>query len=171
MDDHVDFTSYLHKPFWEQVEYEVPDNWWHSADYYNVPLEDYMEAIKNAIKNHYTIAIGGDISEAGFNRDAQVALVPSFDIPVDYIDDNARQFRFSNETTTDDHGMQLVGYYNENGTDWYLVKDSSSGSRNNGEGSPEFGYHFFRNDYIKYKMMDFMVYKDAEKDMLEKFEK
>ncbi len=168
MDDYVDITSYLQQPFWQKVEYEVPDNWWHSKDYYNVPLEDYMNAIKNAIRNHYTLVIGGDVSEAGFNREAQVALVPGFDIAVADIDDNARQFRFSNSTTTDDHGLHLVGWYEKDGTDWYLIKDSGSGSRNNDETSPEFGYYFFRGDYIRLKMMDILVHKDAVKDLLQK---
>ena len=171
MDDYIDVLSYLQQPFWEKVEYEVPDNWWHSKDYYNVPLEDFMNAIKNAIKNHYTISIGGDVSEAGFSRDAQVAIIPTFDIPATEIDDNARQFRFSNGTTTDDHGMHLVGYYDKDGTDWYLIKDSGSGSRNNDEAAPEFGYYFFRGDYLKLKMMDFLVHKDAVKDLLRQFGK
>jgi bleomycin hydrolase len=169
MDDYVDINSYLQQPFWEKVEYEVPDNWWHSKDYYNVPLEDYMNALKSAIKNHYTVSIGGDVSEAGFSRDAQVAIIPTFDIPAADIDDNARQFRFSNGTTTDDHGMHLVGYYEKDGTDWYLIKDSGSGSRNNDEAAPEFGYYFFRADYIKLKMMNFLVHKDAVKDLLKRF--
>jgi len=171
MDDYVDVLSYLQQPFWQKVEYETEDNWWHSKEYYNVPIEDYMNALKNAIKNHYTLVIGGDVSEAGFSREAQVAIIPSFDIPVADIDDNARQFRFSNGTTTDDHGMHLVGYYQKDGTDWYLIKDSGSGSRNNDETAPEFGYYFFRGDYIKLKMMDFMVHKDALKDLLGKFGK
>ncbi len=171
MEDYVDILSYMQQPFWQKVEYEVPDNWWHSKAYYNVPLEDYMNALKNAIKNHYTVVIGGDVSEAGFSREMQVALVPSFDIAVADIDDNARQFRFSNLTTTDDHGMHLVGYYEKDGTDWYLIKDSGSGSRNNDETAPEFGYYFFRGDYIKLKMMNFMVHKDAVKELLEKMEK
>lgn len=171
MEDYIDVLSYLQQPFWQQVEYEVPDNWWHSKDYYNVPLEDFMNAIKNAIKNHYTISIGGDVSEAGFSREAQVAIIPTFDIPAAEIDDNARQFRFSNETTTDDHGMHLVGYYEKDGQDWYLIKDSGAGSRNNDASAPEFGYYFFRADYVKLKMMDFLVHKDAIKDLLKKFGK
>jgi bleomycin hydrolase len=171
MDDYVDILSCLQSPFWQKAEYEVPDNWWHSKEYYNVPLEDYMIALKNAIKNHYTVVIGGDVSEAGFSREKQVALIPTFDIPVDYIDDNARQFRFSNGTTTDDHGMHLVGWYSKDGTDWYLIKDSGSGSRNNDEKAAEFGYYFFRGDYIKLKMMTFIVHKDAVKDLLGKFGK
>jgi len=172
MDDYIDVLSYLQRPFWEKVEYKVPDNWWHSKDYYNVPLEDFMKVIRNAIRNHYTMVVGGDVSEAGFSRDYQVALIPSFDIPVAFIDDNARQFRFSNGTTTDDHGMHLVGYYEDkDGTDWYLIKDSGSGSRNNIESAPEFGYYFFRGDYIKLKIMDILVHKDAIKDLLVKFNK
>ena len=171
MDDYVDMLSYLQQPFWQKVEYEVEDNWWHSKDYYNVPLDDYMNALKNAIKNHYTVVVGGDVSEAGFSRESQVALIPGFDIPVADIDDNARQFRFSNGTTTDDHGMHLIGWYEKDGTDWYLIKDSGSGSRNNDEASPEFGYYFFRGDYIKLKMMSFLVHKDAVKELLGKFGK
>jgi bleomycin hydrolase len=115
------------------------------------------------------MAIGGDVSEAGFSREAQVAYIPTFDINPADIDDNARQFRFSNGTTTDDHGLHLVGYYEKDGTDWYLIKDSGSGSRNNDESAAEFGFYFFRGDYIKLKMMDFMVHKDAVSDLLKKF--
>ena len=94
MDDYVDIISYKQQPFWKQVEYEVPDNWWHDASYYNMPLADYMQALKSAIKNGYSIAIGGDVSEPGFNSWEQVALIPDFDIPFEYINDDARQFRF-----------------------------------------------------------------------------
>jgi len=37
-DDYVDLISILQQPYWEKVEYEVPDNWWHNKDYHNVPL-------------------------------------------------------------------------------------------------------------------------------------
>ena len=96
-------------------------------------------------------------------------MIPDFDIPSQYINDDARQFRFSNETTTDDHGIHLVGYCQRNGKDWYLIKDSGSGSRNNDPNAPEFGYYFFHEDYVKLKMMDFTVHKDAVKDILGKF--
>ncbi|NPA68532.1 MAG: peptidase C1, partial [Chlorobi bacterium] len=168
-DDYVEILSYKQEPFWQKVEYKVPDNWWHSKDYYNIPLEDFMKVIKKAIRNGYTMSIGGDVSEAGFLRSTQAAVIPTFDIPYQYIDDNARQFRFSNGTTTDDHGMHLVGYTERNGMDWYLIKDSSSGSRNNDPNAPEFGYYFFREDYVKLKMMGFTIHKDAVKDILKKF--
>jgi bleomycin hydrolase len=171
-DDFVEILSYKQEPYWEQVEYKVPDNWWHSKDYYNVPLDIFMEALKNAVKNGYSVSIGGDVSETGFSRETNCAMIPDYDIPSEYINEDARQFRFSNETTTDDHGMHLIGIlenYKGSGKDWYLIKDSSSGSRNVGEDHPNFGYYFFHEDYIKLKMMGFTVHKDAVKNILEKF--
>ncbi len=170
--DFVEILSYKQEPYWQQVEYKVPDNWWHSKEYYNVPLDVFMEAVKEAIKNGYTMSIGGDVSETGFSRETNCAIIPDYDIPSEYINEDARQFRFSNETTTDDHGMHLVGYlenYKGTGQDWYLIKDSSSGSRNVGEKDPKFGYYFFSSDYIKLKMMGFTIHKDAVKDILSKF--
>lgn len=170
-DDYCNVLSYMQKPYWNKVEYQVPDNWWHNADYYNLPLDDYMAILKKSVKAGYTVAIGGDVSEAGFlAREANVAIIPTFDIPSSFIDENARQFRFSNETTTDDHGMHIVGFNEKNGVTWFLVKDSGAGSRTGGkEKNPNFGYYFFHEDYVKLKIMNFMVHKDMMKDYLPKF--
>lgn len=170
-DDYIDVMSLMQNPYNTKCEYDVPDNWWNCADYCNVSLEDYMNIVKSAIKSGYTLALGGDVSEAGFESFAQTAVVPTFDIPSEYIDENARQFRFSNGTTTDDHGVHLVGYYEKDGAVWFLIKDSGSGSRNAGKDSKNFGFYFFHEDYVKLKMMDFMVHKDAMKDVLKKFAK
>jgi bleomycin hydrolase len=111
------------------------------------------------------MAIGGDVSEPGYESHVQVAMVPTFDILSAYIDENAREFRFNNHTTTDDHGIHLVGYENKDGKDWFLIKDSGSGSRN----AKNKGYYFYQEDYVKLKMMDFLIHKDAVKDLLSKF--
>lgn len=167
--DYIEVLSYKQEPYWQQVEYKVPDNWWHSKEYYNIPLKAFMETLKKGIRDGYTVSIGGDVSEAGFSRETNCALVPSFDIPAEYINENARQFRFSNKSTTDDHGMHLIGYYEKDGEDWYLIKDSSSGSRNIDQDSPEFGHYFFHEDYVKLKMMGYTIHKDAFKDLMKKF--
>jgi bleomycin hydrolase len=165
MDDYVDIMSLKEMPYYETGEYDVPDNWWHNADYHNVSLDVFTEGIKKAIRNGYTLTIGGDVSESGYNSYEEVAMIPTYDIPAEYIDENARQFRFSNGTTTDDHGIHLVGYMEKDGKDWYLIKDSGSGSRN-GENK---GYYFYHEDYVKLKIMDYFIHKDAVKDILEKF--
>ncbi len=165
LNDYVDVVSYMQKPYFKQVEYEVPDNWWHSKDYYNIPLDDFMNVLKKAIRNGYTIGLGGDVSEPGKSAELDVFMVPDFDIPSAYIDENARQFRFSNKTTTDDHGIHLVGYLDRPDQNWYLIKDSGSGSRN----GKNKGFYFFTEDYVKLKMMDYIIHKDAFKDEIKKF--
>ncbi len=164
VDDYVEIMSLKQQPYYKFVEYKVEDNWWHNKDYFNVPLDDFMNVIKKGIRNGYTICIGGDVSEPGRNSDLDVFVVPTFDIPSEYIDENARQFRFSNHTTTDDHGIHMVGYLEKDGKDWYLIKDSGSGSRN---GKLK-GYYIFSEDYVKLKMLGYTVPKELVKDLLSK---
>ena len=130
-----------------------------------------MKILKKALKQGLTVALAGDVSEAGFlAREANAALIPSFDIPSAAIDEQARQFRFSNGTTTDDHGMHVVGYKEFDGVTWFLLKDSGAGSRTGGpENNKNFGYYFFHEDYVKLKMMSFLVHKSAMKDLMPKF--
>ncbi|MBN2572837.1 MAG: peptidase C1 [Ignavibacteriales bacterium] len=164
LDDYVDFLSTIKYPYYEKAEFEVEDNWWKSRDYYNIPLSDFMDIIKKSIKDKYTVCIGGDVSEPGIDGFAEVAVVPSFDIPSEYIDEYSREFRFNNRTTGDDHGIHLIGYLEKNGKDWYLIKDSGAGARNGANK----GYYFYQEDFVKLKMLSFMVHKDIVKDILEK---
>ena len=53
----------------------------------------------------------------------------------------------------------------KDGKDWYLIKDSGSGSRN----GKNFGYYFYHEDYIKLKMMNIMVHRSVAEDILKKF--
>lgn len=94
-----------------------------------------------------------------------LGIVPTFDIPAEYLDQSAREFRFANHTTEDDHGLHVVGTLNKGAHDWFLIKDSArSGQR----GVP--GYYFYRDDYMKLKMLTFLVHKDAVKPLLGKFQ-
>jgi len=61
--------------------------------------------------------------------------------------------------------VHLVGYTRKDGHDWFLIKDSASGSQ---KGKYK-GYFFFRDDFVKLKMLSFMVHKDAVKEILAKF--
>ena len=151
------FMSTSEKGYYEKHELEEPDNWWHDKNYYNIPLGEYMDLIKNALKDSFTIAICGDISEPGFNSFNDIAVVPAFDIPPDYIDESARQHRLQNKSTTDDHCVHLVGYQEKDGVTWFLVKDSG-GSGFNGSFK---GYCFYHEDYVKLKMMNLLMHRDA----------
>ena len=74
-DDYVSFTSFTHHPFYETFALEVPDNW-RMDQMYNVPLEDLMRIIDNALANGYTLAWGADVSEVGFTRKG-IGVVPN----------------------------------------------------------------------------------------------
>ena len=167
LDDYVEIMSIMQQPYYQYVEYEVPDNWWHNKEYFNVPLDDYMAVIKSAIRKGCTMAIFGDTSEPGYEGHAGVGVIPTFDIPSAFIDESSRQARFSNGTTGDDHGIHIIGYTQKEGKDWYLIKDSGSGSRNNSHP----GYYFYHEDYVKLKIMGFTVHKDVVRDLLEKQQK
>ena len=166
-DDYVEFMSTIKVPFYTKAEFEVPDNWWHSQDYHNIPLDVFYETIKKAIKNGYSMAIGGDVSEPGRYSEGDIAIVVPWDLPQKSINQYSRELRIYNRTTTDDHGIHLVGYTHKYGHDWFLIKDSGSGAR---KGRYK-GYFFFRDDFVKLKMLSFMVHKDAVADLLKKFKK
>jgi len=166
LEDYVCIMSLKSIPFYTKGEYKAPDNWWHSKEYYNVPLDDFYNAIVNALKNGYTVALGGDVSEPGISGSDDIAIIPTFDIHPKLIDQESREFRFSNRTSTDDHAIHAVGIKEMDDHTWFLIKDSGSGAQRG-----QFkGYYFYRDDYIKLKMLTIMVHKDAVADLLAKFE-
>lgn len=78
-EDYIYITSYTHYPFYDKFILEVPDNWsWRG--FYNLPLNDMIEVMDNAIDNGYTIAWAADVSEKGFSWKNGVAVVPDEDI-------------------------------------------------------------------------------------------
>jgi bleomycin hydrolase len=157
VDDYVHVISTLKFPFYTKGEYEVPDNWWHSEDWHNLPLNVFYDVIVRAVGEGHTLAIGGDVSEPGYQGFEDAVIVPPFDIPEAYIDQDAREFRFANRTSTDDHAIHLVGHTREGNHDWFLIKDSARSSR---WGKYE-GYYFYREDWVKLKTLSYTVHKDA----------
>lgn len=164
-DDYVAFISMMYAPFYTKAEFKVADNWWHSEDYYNVPLDEFYNAVDNAIKDGYTVALGGDVSEIGKNGQEDCAIIPDFDLPAKYINQSAREFRYKNKTSQDDHAIHMVGYKKMGKHTWYLIKDSARSSR---YGKFK-GYFMFRDDYMKLKVLNFLVHRDAVQKLLAKF--
>ena len=105
--------------------------------------------------------------EPGYNGFEDAAVVPDFDIPQAYINQDAREFRMYNRSTGDEHGIHVVGYKVIDNRDWFLIKDSSRSGR---WGDFE-GYFFYRDDYIRLKMLFYVVHKDALKSVIKKFER
>ena len=173
-DDYVELTSYTHHPFYTKFDLEVPDNW--SKDqYYNVPVEDMMNIIDNAIMKGYSVAWDGDVSEKYFNRKKNVSIVPLEEevAPADAenkdeiaeekpeaektVTQQMRQESFDNHTTTDDHLMHLTGLAkDQNGTKFYYTKNSW-GTKDRKFG----GYWYMSEQYVRLKTIAVMVHKDS----------
>lgn len=165
LDDYVCLLSFKAFPFYTKGEYKVPDNWWHDANYYNVPLAEFAAAVPAALKKGYSVVFAADNSEPGNRGDANIAVIPTFDIPRAAIDQSSRELRFVEGVTTDDHVVHCVGI-KEGGPDtWFLVKDSWKTAYL----GPVKGYFFFRDDYFKLKILMIMTHKDAVADLLAKF--
>lgn len=78
MDDYLPVTSFTHHEFYKQFVLEVPDNWDHGL-YYNVPMEELLQIVDNAIDKGYTVLWAADVSEKGFKWYDGVALMPKVD--------------------------------------------------------------------------------------------
>ena len=162
-DDYYCFMSTNALRYSEWGELEVADNWWHSSDYVNINLDDFISVFKNALKKGYSVAFCGDVSEPGYDKYAEVGIIPTFDIPSEYIDESAREMRFRNGSTSDDHCMHVVGYLEKDDGWWFLIKDSSS----SGFDGDHKGYLFLSEDYIKLKILAVMVHKDGAREVLD----
>ena len=188
MDDYVNITSFTHHPFYSQFVIEVPDNWrWDTA--YNLPMDEMMEVMYNAIEKGYTIAWGSDVSETGFTRNGiAVALAeaaattgsdqerwvgkadakvetPKVALPQEItVTQEMRQEGYDRKTTTDDHGMHIYGLaQDQNGTKYFMVKNSW------GETGKYKGTWYASDTFVKFKTMNIVVHKDAlPKDIAKK---
>jgi bleomycin hydrolase len=164
-DDYVSFLSFLYLPFYTRGEYKVPDNWWHSAEFYNLPLYEFSLAFLRALRKGYTATVAVDFTEPGYLGQDDVAMVPTFDIPSTFIDQSSRELRFANGTSTDDHAVHCVGYLESGQGSWFLIKDSWE----NAWWGKVKGYFFYQDDYVRLKALMFMAHKDAVKECLAKF--
>jgi len=155
--EYVMVTSFQYAPFFSFAELKVPDNWKHDATYFNVPLEVFYTSMKDAVSKGFSLAIDADISEPSYVLNKKYAVIPDFDIPANLISQEAREFRFDNGSTTDDHLLHIVDYKTFDGQDWFLVKDSW---RTAWEGDQK-GYFFFHESYIKLKVLAYLVHRDG----------
>lgn len=183
LDDYVSITSFTHHPFYTQFAIEVQDNWRHELSY-NIPLDEMMAIIDNAINNGYTIAWGADVSEIGFTRTG-VGVMPNEDkgaeltgtdqarwtgmsntdkrkeltkgpLPEIEVTQEMRQKAYDNWETTDDHGMQIYGIAkDQNGKEYYMVKNSW------GKAGDYDGIWYISKAFVAYKTMNFIVNKNA----------
>jgi bleomycin hydrolase len=170
-DDYIQITSWTHHPMYKTCNILVPDNWaWGNS--YNVQMDDMIEIIDHALVNGYSISWAADVSEKYFSWKNGIAYIPATDYysmsaeeresmfngpkPEMKITPELRQEAYDNYTTTDDHGMHIVGISkDQNGKEWYLVKNSW------GEGNDYEGYLYVSKNYVRYKTLSFLLHKEG----------
>lgn len=192
-DDYVSLTSFTHHPFYTRFSIEIQDNWRNGLSY-NLPIDELMEVMDNAIRTGYTFAWGSDVSEQGFTRDG-IAVMPdakrgaeltgsdmvrwtgltagdkrkeltSRPLPEMEITQEMRQEAFDNWETTDDHGMVIYGIAkDQNGKEYFMVKNSW------GFSGKYNGIWYASKAFVAYKTINILVHKDAlPKDIKKKLD-
>lgn len=183
MDDYVSLTSFTHHPFYSKFIIEVQDNWrW--GESYNLPLNEFMEVMENAVNNGYTFAWGADVTENGFSRNG-IAVCPDVQkwkdengsdyahwfgkgkdfnrdaytahpLPEISVTQEMRQTAYDNWETTDDHGMIIYGIAkDQNGKEYFMVKNSW------GTNFDYKGIWYASKAFVAYKTMNILVNKNA----------
>ena len=181
-DDYIELTSFTHHPFYSWCVLELCDNW-RGSQSYNVPIDELMAVLDNALDNGYTVCWGADVSHAGFTRDGLGILidekataaaaagsdqehwvgpeVPGRPAPLTKVIEavptqESRQFEFDNKTMTDDHGMHIFGIArDQDGKKYYMVKNSW------GETGKYKGIWYCTEAFVKAQTLDFTVHKSA----------
>lgn len=163
-ENYVSLTSFTHHPYHKKFILEIPDNYSNGA-FYNIPLNELVSTIDNALKMGYSVAWDGDVSEKGFSAKQGIAVLPTdskredlFTEPGEEMEVNAeiRQEHFESYSTTDDHLMHIVGKaQDKNGTEYYIIKNSW------GEISPFKGYLYMSKAYVQMKTVAIMVHQDV----------
>lgn len=185
MDDYVSITSYTHHPFYSSFVVEVQDNWrWEPS--YNVPIDEMMAIIDNAVKQGYCVLWGGDVSEEGFTRNGIALNLDAKALPglsgsdmarwlklapgkkrdiIDSLGVNApevvptqemRQQAYDSWELTDDHGMLIYGIARDQTGREYYMVKNSWG-----ETGAYKGIWYMSKNYIARSTMDYMVNKNA----------
>lgn len=161
-DDYVELTSYSHHPWYSTFDLEIPDNWSHDQ-YYNLPLDDLMAVMDNALEKGYSFTWDGDVSEKFFSHKNGVALVPEVDslgfVPQKekMITQEDRQKAFLSWQSTDDHLMHITGLSkDQEGTHYYKTKNSWRDDSN------DFGgYLYMSESFVRLHSVAIMVHRDA----------
>ena len=186
MDDYVPITSFTHHPFYKSFVLEIPDNWiWGS--YFNVPMNEMLEVLNNALNNGYSVLWAADVSERGFLYRKGAAVVPVMNpeemsdsdkarliglsekeretqilnldkvVSEKTITQEMRQKAFDNFQTTDDHGMHITGIAKDQNGKTFYKVKNSWGT----EDSKYEGYSYVSEAYFLYKTLNILVHKNA----------
>jgi bleomycin hydrolase len=165
LDDYVTITSFTNQPNYSKFILSIPDNF-ANGSMYNLPLDEFIQNIDNALDKGFTLALDTDVSESTFSDKFGIAVVPENDNdastilkeikPEKKISADYRQAEFENYNTQDDHLMHIVGKVaDQKGNLYYKVKNSW------GTQSGKDGFVYISIPYVRLKAISVMLHKDG----------
>ncbi|MBO6518187.1 MAG: aminopeptidase [Bacteroidia bacterium] len=174
MNAYIGFTSFTHHNFYEPMVVEVPDNF-SDGVYTNLPLDELMKVLDEAIAEGFSVEWDGDVSEVGFARRKGYAVFNNDtnaiknlpDLPSEgEVSQELRQALFDSYETTDDHLMHITGKtQTEDGRVFYVVKNSW------GKKAGIEGHVLMSDAYMRMKTVSLYVHKSAvPRSILDKLE-
>jgi bleomycin hydrolase len=146
--DYIEITSFSHHPFYSKFILEIESNW-NNNYYLNLPINDFIKVIDNALLHNYSVCWDGDIYDGV--SDGFAVLSNNYKS----VTQQTRQEAFDNQTTQDVHNMHIIGIAEDNkGNRFYIVKNSSD-IKNCG------GYLYMSKEYLMQKTISVLVNRNA----------
>ena len=135
-------------------------------------MDELIQVIDNSISTGYSVGWSSDMSDKGFSMKQGVAIIPEKNWnemteeetsnafngphPEKLITQELRQKEFDNFSTTDDHGMHIIGLAtDQSGKTFYKVKNSW------GVVGKYDGFIFVSKPYVMMRTTNIMVNKNA----------
>ena len=81
MDNYILITSDSESKMNKAIDLKFKDNWDHHQ-FYNIPIDDMLNTVKNAVMNGYSVLWYGDLNEEYIFSDENMAIVPVGKMPV-----------------------------------------------------------------------------------------
>ncbi|MBR3915021.1 MAG: aminopeptidase [Bacteroidales bacterium] len=195
INDYVQISAFTNHANYKPYIMPIQDNWTNTMSY-NMPLDELMSELDNALNNGYTVGWAQDVSDKGFSRKAGVGVVLEDDIekirqsdpkkykkmsddeikaslykfesvmPEKEVTEEMHQEAYENGQTTDDHSMLIVGIAYDQNGTKYYKVKNSWSERHGME-----GYWYCSEPFVRLHTMFFTLNKAGlTSDMKSKLE-
>ena len=195
INDYLQISAFTNHENYKPYIMPIQDNWTNTMSY-NMPLDELMSELDNALNNGYTVGWAQDVSDKGFSRKAGVGVVLEDDIekirqsdpkkykkmsddeikaslykfesvmPEKEVTEEMHQEAYENGQTTDDHSMLIVGIAYDQNGTKYYKVKNSWSERHGME-----GYWYCSEPFVRLHTMFFTLNKAGlTSDMKSKLE-
>ena len=190
IEDYVQIGAFTNHANYKPYIMPIQDNWTNTMTY-NMPLDELMAELDNALNSGYTVGWAQDVSDKGFSRNAGVGVVLEDNVekirqsdvkkykkmsdaeisaslykfesvmPEKEVTEEMHQEAYENGQTTDDHSMLIVGIAYDKNGTKYY-KVKNSWSEKYGYD----GYWYCSAPYVRLHTMFFTLNKEGMTDTM-----